>query len=157
MIDFTIHKIIEQGLALEEAKHLFIAYQQELNEDLCFQSFDTELENPLKKYGAPTGGLFIAYNNEMPIGCVALQQINATICEMKRLYVKPQYRKYKVGEALVQQIIIEAKNLGYAKIVLDTLIRLQAAIKLYEKHSFVHTTAYYENPLPNVVYMELSL
>jgi ribosomal protein S18 acetylase RimI-like enzyme len=76
---------------------------------------------------------------------------------MKRLYVKPQYRKYKIGEALVNEILLQAKQLDYAVMKLDTLERLQAAIQLYLKKGFVISNAYYENPLPNVVYMEKQL
>lgn len=151
----TIITINEQGEALEIAKTLFQAYQTELNEDLCFQSFEEELENPLKKYGKPNGILLLAYYNDEVAGCVALQPLpeNGT-CEMKRLYVNPLFRKHKIGEQLVAQLLIEAKKIGYKVMKLDTLERLQPAIKLYEKHGFTNTTSYYQNPLSNVVYME---
>ena len=75
-------------------------------------------------------------------------------CEMKRLYVQAAYRKFGIGEALVIAILADAKQLGYTKMKLDTLERLKAAITLYLKHGFSITTAYYHNPLPEVVYME---
>ena len=153
-----IQKVTTQGPVLESIKTLFKAYLQELNEDLCFQSFDSEIDNPLYKYSAPVGALFIAYYNATPVGCIALQPLQeAQTCEMKRLYVAPDYRKLGVGDALVKILLQEAQSLGYATMKLDTLERLQAAIKLYLKFGFETVTAYYDNPLPSVVYMEKKL
>jgi putative acetyltransferase len=153
----SIKAITQQGPELTTAIQLFKDYALELNADLCFQSFDAELTDPLKKYGAPKGALFIAYYNNEVAGCIALQPLVDGSCEMKRLYVKPDFRKHKIGDALVQQLLETAKTLGYQKMKLDTLERLQAAINLYKKYGFVVTTAYYENPLPEVVYMEKEL
>lgn len=153
-----IQKVTTEGPALESIKSLFKAYLGELNEDLCFQSFDSEIDNPLYKYSAPTGALFIAYYNAMPVGCIALQPLQeAYTCEMKRLYVAPDYRKLGVGDALVKILLQEAQSLGYATMKLDTLERLQAAIQLYQKFGFETVTAYYDNPLPSVVYMQKKL
>ena len=153
-----IQKVTTQGAALESVKDLFRAYVQELNEDLCFQSFDSEIDNPLYKYSAPVGALFIAYYNAIPVGCIALQPLHAIgDCEMKRLYVVPAYRKLGVGDALVKVLFHEAQSLGYTTMKLDTLERLQAALKLYQKFGFETVTAYYNNPLPGVVYMKKKL
>ena len=153
-----IQKVTTEGPALESIKSLFKAYLGELNEDLCFQSFDSEIDNPLYKYSAPTGALFIAYYNAIPVGCIALQPLQEPqTCEMKRLYVAPDYRKLGVGDALVQSLLQEAQTLGYTTMKLDTLERLQAAINLYLKFGFETVTAYYDNPLPSVVYMQKKL
>jgi GNAT superfamily N-acetyltransferase len=153
-----IQKVTTEGPALESIKSLFKAYLGELNEDLCFQSFDTEIDNPLYKYSAPTGALFIAYYNAIPVGCIALQPLQeAQTCEMKRLYVEPQYRNLKIGDTLVKVLLQEAQLLGYTTMKLDTLERLQAAIQLYQKIGFETVTAYYDNPLPSVVYMQKKL
>ena len=153
-----IQKVTTEGPALESIKSLFKAYLGELNEDLCFQSFDSEIDNPLYKYSAPTGALFIAYYNAIPVGCIALQPLQeAQTCEMKRLYVGPQYRNLKIGDTLVKVLLQEAQLLGYTTMKLDTLERLQAAIQLYQKFGFETVTAYYDNPLPSVVYMQKKL
>ena len=153
-----IQKVTTEGAALESIKQLFKAYATELNEDLCFQSFDAELNNPLYKYSAPTGALFIAYHNASPVGCIALQALQeGQTCEMKRLYVVPEYRTLKIGDALVKTLLQEAQTLGYLTMKLDTLDRLQAALKLYLKYGFETVTAYYDNPLPGVVYMQKEL
>jgi len=153
-----IQKVTTEGPALESIKTLFKAYLGELNEDLCFQSFDREIDNPLYKYSAPTGALFIATYNATPVGCIALQPLQEVgTCEMKRLYVDPEYRNLKIGEALVNTLLLEAKSLDYTLMKLDTLERLEAAIKLYQKFGFETVNAYYENPLPGVVYMQKKL
>jgi len=147
--------ITEEGLLMNEIRTLFRAYEQELDENLCFQSFEEELKDPLKKYGPPRGVLYIAaWNNEVA-GCIALLPLQErATCEMKRLYVRPEFRKHQIGKALVDQLLKDAERLGYEKMKLDTLQKLQPAIALYKKYGFVETTAYYENPLEGVVYME---
>lgn len=156
-----IKEVNETGDNLNTAIELFKAYQAELNVDLRFQNFDEEIHQPLKKYGPPQGALFLAFVNDEPIGCIALQELpeenGSKVCEMKRLYVKPENRKDKAGYFLVEALITKAKMLGYNIMKLDTLDRLQPAIKLYEKFGFEKTTSYYNNPLPGVVFMQLSL
>lgn len=153
-----LQKISSDVAALETVRQLFLEYADELQEDLCFQSFGDEVKDPLKKYGPPKGALFIAYWNETPAGCIALQPLKEEgVCEMKRLYVKPAFRKYGIGKALVEQLLETSQQLGYTSMRLDTLERLQPAIKLYERYGFKVINAYYENPLPGVVYMECIL
>jgi len=149
---------IEDEKDLDEVRILFKEYLEELNENLCFQHTDEELVSPLKKYGQPHGSLLLAYINDKPAGCIALQHLKEEgVCEMKRLYVRLGYRGKGIADALVEKLLSEAKQKGYKKMVLDTLERLQPAIKLYAKHGFVNTSAYYHNPLPGVVYMEKML
>jgi len=150
-----IIKISEESAALETVRLLFLEYAAELREDLCFQRFDAEVRDPLKKYGPPAGVIFLAYWNEEAVGCIALQPLPASgVCEMKRLYVKPAFRKYGIGRALVEHLLEASASLGYNAMRLDTLDRLQPAIRLYEQYGFEVINAYYENPLPGVVYME---
>jgi len=150
-----IIKILPESAALETVRLLFLEYAAELQEDLCFQSFDAEVRDPMKKYGPPAGVILLAYWNEEAVGCIALQPLSAAgVCEMKRLYVKPAFRKYGIGRALVEQLLEASAALGYSSMRLDTLDRLQPAIRLYEQYGFEVINAYYENPLPGVVYME---
>lgn len=159
---------------MDEVRTLFREYEKELDENLCFQSFETELKDPLKKYGSPKGILYIAEWNHEVAGCIALTDISenistalngaaeastmlSTVCEMKRLYVRPQFRKHKIGKAMVEQLMKDAEKLGYTTMKLDTLQKLKPAIILYKQYGFTETTAYYENPLPGVVYMEKQL
>jgi GNAT superfamily N-acetyltransferase len=153
-----IQPVIQESEELELIKILFQEYSSGLNEDLCFQCFDKELQNPLKKYGEPKGAVFIAFTDNKPAGCIALQPLKKEgVCEMKRLYVRDEFRKQGIADQLVSALLLKAKEKGYNKMVLDTLERLQPAIQLYVKHGFQNTSAYYSNPLPGVVYMEKDL
>jgi ribosomal protein S18 acetylase RimI-like enzyme len=143
---------------MEIVRQLFKEYSNSLNENLCFQSFDEELENPLKKYGEPKGCLLLAFWNNEAAGCIALQPLKQKgVCEMKRLFVRNEYRNKGIGDELINELLKEATKKGYQKMVLDTLERLQPARRLYIKYGFVNTSPYYENPLADVVYMEKSL
>jgi putative acetyltransferase len=142
-------------------RQLFNEYQQELDENLCFQSFEEELKHPLKKYGPPSGIIYLAYFNDLPVGCIALMPLPSEngkkVCEMKRLYVRPEYRRHQVGRMLIEKLLEKAKEMEYDIMKLDTLQKLQTAIHLYKKYGFTETTSYYQNPLPQVVYMEKHL
>lgn len=145
----------EDGVLLDEIRTLFREYEKELGENLCFQHFETELNDPLKKYGSPEGVLYIAKWNDAVAGCIALMPLQEKgVCEMKRLYVRPLFRKHQIGKAMVEQLMKDAAELGYSTMKLDTLQKLAAAIALYRQYGFTETTAYYNNPLPGVVYME---
>jgi GNAT superfamily N-acetyltransferase len=150
-----IKQVTEEGEELGLIKILFQEYAAGLNENLRFQRFDDELQDPLKKYGPTEGALFIAYYNNQPTACVAFQSLSEKgVCEMKRLYVRNKFRKLGIADELVKVLMKRAKETGYKKMVLDTLERLQPAIQLYLKHGFANTSAYYQNPLPGVVFME---
>ncbi len=150
--------VTAEGVLLDEARILFREYEQELDENLCFQSFEAELKDPLKKYGPPRGVLYIAKWNNETAGCIALYPLQKTDeCEMKRLFVRPGFRKHKIGSMMIEQLLKDAVELDYKMMKLDTLEKLQPAIQLYKQYGFVETTAYYENPLTGVVYMEKQL
>ena len=153
-----IKHIIEEGKELDVIRDLFREYEKELNENICFQSFDEELKDPLKKYGPPSGDLVLAYWEDEIAGCVALTKLkDAGACEMKRLYVRPSFRENKIGRLLVEDLLSSAKEKNYKKMRLDPFLKLQAAVHLYQKFGFENISAYYNNPLPGVVYMEKQL
>jgi len=158
-IEFTEMKIIhaESTLQIEEIRKLFREYQRFLNVDLCFQSFEEELASLPGKYSPPKGSLLLAVENEKFIGCVALRKLEDNICEMKRLYVKPEYRGKGFGKVLAEEIIEEAKKIGYSFMRLDTLTKLNKAMNLYRTLGFKKIKSYYSNPLDEVVYWELEL
>ncbi len=142
---------------IESVKQLFCEYAGELNIDLEFQNFKYEIESLPGKYALPFGRIYIATHNSNTAGCVALCRLDKTSCEMKRLYVRPQYRGKGIGESLAKQVIKDAKSLGYGIMYLDTLTSLKYAVKLYKKLGFNETKPYYNNPLETVVYMRLNL
>ncbi|MBI2427346.1 MAG: GNAT family N-acetyltransferase [Ignavibacteriales bacterium] len=143
---------------IETIRLLFIEYQQWLNFSLCFQGFDKELAELPGKYAAPKGRLYLAEHDKKIAGCIALRPMDEEgICEMKRLFVREEFRGKKIGKLLVDTILADAQAIGYHTMRLDTLQRMETARALYKKLGFVVIPAYYNNPLDEVVYMELKL
>ncbi|MBD3370891.1 GNAT family N-acetyltransferase [Candidatus Fermentibacteria bacterium] len=142
---------------LEDARLLFLEYESYLGLDLSFQDFDREVRNLPGEYGPPGGAILIAYPKGRAAGCVALKSLGEGICEMKRLYVRPEYRGMGLGRALSESIIRRARRMGYSRMRLDTLSSLREAMGLYESMGFQRVEPYYDNPLPDVVYWELDL
>ena len=143
---------------VEEARQLFREYAESLNFSLCFQGFDEELRTLPGSYSGPRGRLLLAQCEGRSAGCIALRQIENGICEMKRLYVRPAYRGKRIGELLVDSIIAEARGIGYERMRLDTIAStMQSAIALYRRKGFREIEPYRENPIADVLYLELLL
>ena len=142
---------------IEQARALFIEYGESLGFNLCFQDYDTELANLPSEYAPPAGQLLLAYSNNDPIGCVALRKFGENTCEMKRLYVKPQFRGLGIGRRLAEEIITEAKMRGYRIMRLDTIASMTEAITLYRSLGFQECDSYRFNPLEGAKYFELAL
>lgn len=143
---------------VDAARRLFRAYVDSLDFDLDFQGFEAEMEALPGPYAAPDGSILLADVNGATVGVVAVQPLDEDgVCEMKRLYVAPEYRELGVGRALAWAIIEEARDIGYETMRLDTVASMTAARHLYRSLGFEERDAYYHNPLPDVVYMERSL
>lgn len=147
-------KLAETLDDFEYGKVLFLEYSDSLHFNLDFQGFEEELNAISKKYSSPEGALFLCFADQKAVGCVAVRKLSDTISELKRLYVKPEYRSYKIGGQLMNLAIEEAKNLGYNFIRLDTVSEMQAAIGLYQKMGFYEIEAYCHNPISTAIYME---
>lgn len=150
-------KKIASAEDLEDVKQLFREYANFLQVDLCFQGFESELAKLPAKYAEPEGSIFLAKVNEMPAGCIALWKLEDGVCEMKRLYVKPEFQGLGLGKQLANVLLEEAKLKGYQKMKLDTLQRLSAANNLYTNLDFTKTIPYNINPEEDVVYYEKEL
>jgi putative acetyltransferase len=151
---------VESPQEVKEVRRLFREYEVFLNVDLSFQQFELELANLPGKYTPPFGTLLLASDGLKAFGCGALRSfgcIQDRICEMKRLYVRPEARGLGVGKQIARRLIEGGVRLGYSTMVLDTLDRLEAAIYLYESLGFVRTEPYYDNPLSGVIYWKLDL
>lgn len=139
------------------AHKLFQQYADSLSFDLEFQGFSEELAALPGDYAPPKGCILLACKAEEIVGCVALRPLDGKICEMKRLYVLPAYRRQKIGLALAQAVIDEARRRGYAIMRLDTIESMTAAQALYRALGFRPIAPYRYNPLEDADYFELSL
>jgi GNAT superfamily N-acetyltransferase len=143
---------------IDQARHLFKEYADWLQIDLCFQNFEKELAELPGDYVPPGGRLLLAYDNAQLAGCVALRRINQSICEMKRLFLREEFRGRGLGRQLIAAIIQEARQIGYRYMRLDTLPpKMIDAISLYRSYGFKEIDPYYENPVPGALFMELDL
>jgi ribosomal protein S18 acetylase RimI-like enzyme len=142
---------------IENIRKLFIEYSSSLDFELDFQKFEEECDSLPGKYSPPEGRLYLAIQNNKDAGCVAIRKITEDICEMKRLFVRPEFRGLNIGKALVEVIVNEAKKIGYKYMRLDTVASMHAARKIYEKMGFKEIPAYCFNPVKGAVYMELDL
>ena len=144
---------------IETARKLFREYETWIELQLCFQGFDEEVANLPGKYAAARRGrLFLAFADEKLAGCIALRKLEDGICEMKRLFVKDDFRGQKIGIALIEKVIEEAREIGYEKMRLDTYPpKMGKAVQLYESYGFHEIPAYYENPYGDTLFMEKDL
>jgi len=140
-----------------QVRTLFQEYADSLDFDLDFQNFHEELANLPGEYAPPAGRLLLATRAGTPAGCIALRDLGEGTCEMKRLYVRPQFRSMGVGRALAEAIIVEARKIGYARMRLDTAPSMAAAKSLYLSLGFRDIPPYRYNPLEGAVFMELTL
>lgn len=139
---------------IAHVRTLFREYADELNVSLCFQGFEEELTGLPGKYAPPGGALLLARVGDDVAGVVGLRPLGEGACEMKRLYVRPDFRGTGAGRLLAERIVVIGGDMGYRSMRLDTLDRLAAARALYERQGFREVPAYYANPLDGVLYYE---
>ena len=142
---------------LRQVKKMFEDYGSSLEINLDFQDFDQELANLPGDYSPPDGSLLIAFWRGEVAGCIALKRFADGICEMKRLYTKPQFRGVGIGRALCEAIIVRARRIGYERMRLDTLPSMETARGLYASLGFREIEPYRYNPIEGAHFMELVL
>jgi ribosomal protein S18 acetylase RimI-like enzyme len=147
----------EDEASVADARTLLLEYVESLGVDLSFQNFDQELSDFPLPYLPPTGALLIARCDGQLAGSIALRGYDAACCEMKRLYVRGNFRGLGVGGALADAIIGTARSMGYQCMRLDTLPGMDDAQRLYRSLGFKEIPAYYENPIAGTKYLELDL
>ncbi|MDQ3665158.1 MAG: GNAT family N-acetyltransferase [Acidobacteriota bacterium] len=143
---------------IDRTRELFVEYASSLGIDLCFQNFEKELAELPGEYVPPTGRLFLAFDEDQISGCIALRGLGQRACELKRLYVRPEFRGKGLGRELTQAVIDTAREIGYDRVRLDTLPgKMDRAIAMYRSLGFREIEAYCHNPVPGATFMELSL
>lgn len=147
----------EVGELFSEYTDMLIEGDAKFKEYLLIQNYDDELLHLEKKYGEPDGRLYLAYCGGELAGCIGLRKIDSLNCEMKRLYVRPGFRKSGLGRTLAERIISEAKEIGYKYMLLDTLPFLESAIRLYKNLGFYEIDCYNNSPMDNSIYLKLDL
>ena len=148
----------ESPAQIAEARELFLEYAQSLGFSLCFQSFDKELAELPGEYAPPRGRLLLAEYEGHLAGCGALHPLKDNVCEMKRLYLRPQFRGKGLGRRLAETILSEARSMGYSAIRLDTVEPvMRDAVAMYRRLGFQEIAPYCANPIAGALYMELKL
>jgi putative acetyltransferase len=142
-----------------QARELFEEYAKWLAIDFCLLNFEQELRELPGAYAPPDGRLLLAWDEEGKLmGSVALRRIGPEMCEMKRLYVRTDFRGRGLGRQLAVALIEEARGIGYRRMRLDTLPRrMETAERMYRSLGFEEIEAYYDNPIEGVLYLELIL
>lgn len=140
-----------------DAKDLFIQYAQSLDIDLGFQGFDHELAIIGIQYNKPSGAVLLAYKDDLAVGCAGIRHFDKGISELKRMFVRPEYRQCKIGRHLMAMAVDAAVALGYESIRLDTLSYMKNALGLYRSLGFYEIPAYRFNPAGDAIYMEKRL
>ena len=138
-------------------RELFREYARALNIDLCFQNFERELAELPGSYAPPDGRLLLATEDASTCGCVAIRPLSKEICEMKRLYVRPAFRRSGLGRSLAEMALQAARQRGYQRMRLDTLASMKEAVSLYRSLGFRTIQPYYDNPTDGAQFMELDL
>ena len=152
-----IMELVTEEPSLSRVREIFREYQMTLGIDLCFQNFEEELAGLPGKYSPPGGRLYLAYVDGQLSGCIALRPFEENQCEMKRLYIRPQFRGQKLGKQLAEKVIEDARQIGYRQMFLDTLPSMISAQGLYRALGFCDIEPYCYNPVEGVLYMGLNL
>jgi len=143
---------------MDHVRSLFKEYAESLGFSLCFQDFDKELAGLPGAYAPPSGRLLLASVDGAPAACIALRRFENDICEMKRLYVRPEFRGHALGRKLIDEVLAAARDIGYTRMRLDTVSGvMDTAIALYRKYGFNEIAPYCVNPQKGVIYFELML
>ena len=146
---------------LQAVRDIFNEYADSLSVDLDFQGFAEELANLPGEYTDPRGALLLASVGGRVAGCCALRPLDGSdytnAAEMKRLYVRPDFRGIGLGRQLSEAILDEARRAGYSCVLLDTLDDMEAARALYEDLGFEEIPPYYHNPHAGAHYLKVDL
>ena len=152
-----IIRLVDGVVDIATVRELFLEYASSLEFDLSFQDFDHEVAELPGDYAEPNGCILLAEDKGTPAGCIAVRSLGDDACEMKRLYVRPEWRKQGAGRALAVAALREARTRGYHRMRLDTVPGMEAAIALYRALGFRAIAPYRKNPIPGALFFERDL
>ena len=140
-----------------EYTRMLVSHDPSFQIYLDIQHYEDEIRDLKAKYGQPEGRLYLALWEGEAAGCIALRKLDEQRCEMKRLYVRPAFRGHRIGDALVDRILQDAKAIGYRHMLLDTLPFLESAIHMYQKRGFYEIPCYNDSPVETTIFMQYDL
>jgi len=135
-------------------------YLDDLDEVTPVTGYREEMAGLPGKYAPPEGRLLLAQVDGESAGCVAFYQVGEGVCEIKRLWTRPQFRGQRIGRALVEALIGEARQCGYTTMILSTADVLKEAQGLYGSLGFEPTAPFFDGPpemMAHEVFMRLDL
>lgn len=147
----------EISILFSEYTNMLVSEDPSFKEYLNIQNYEEEVKHLETKYGMPEGRLYLAYYDEQLAGCIGLRKIDDENCEMKRLYVRPEFRGKQIGDQLIKKVIEDSQTIGYSHMLLDTLPFLTNAIHMYKKFGFYEIESYNNCPMESLIYMKLDL
>jgi ribosomal protein S18 acetylase RimI-like enzyme len=150
-------RVVDGDVELLAVQALFQEYWDSFGFTPCFQDFGAELAGLPGKYAGPRGRLAVAWVDGEPAGCIALRPVDGSRCEFKRLYVRPAFRSRRVGKALLEWLIGEARSVGYREMVCDTMPVMEQALAMYERMGFERTGPYVKDATDGAIYLRLVL
>ena len=124
---------------------------------LDIQHYGDETAHLERKYGPPEGRLYLGLWDGAAAGCAGLRKMDDQRCELKRLYVRPAFRRHHIGEEMLRQVIGDAREIGYRHMLLDTLPFMESAIRLYKRFGFYEIPCYNDSPMETTIFMQLNL
>lgn len=136
---------------------ILIEYSESVGVSVCFQKLSDELAELHSRYSAPLGRSYLAFVDGSLAGCGGLQRFEDGVCEMRRLYVRSAYRGLHIGRTLAENIIVAGRELGYRKMILDTLPTMIAAQQMYRSLGFTECESYKHSEVIGTLFMELEL
>ena len=140
-----------------EYTRMLVSHDPSFQIYLDIQHYEDEIRDLEAKYGRPEGRLYLALWDGEAAGCIALRKLDEQRCEMKRLYVRPAFRGHRIGDALVDRILQDARAIGYRYMLLDTLPFLESAIHMYQKRGFYEIPCYNDSPVETTIFMQYDL
>ena len=150
-------RLYDIRILLSEYTEMLLSINYEFRLYLELQKYDDEALNPSEKYAMPYGRLYLALYDGRPAGCIALHRLEGTACEMKRLFVRPEYRGHHIATMLVDRILEDACAIGYDEMYLDTLPELSDSVSLYHTFGFTETSSYNDSPVERTIFMKKTI